>query len=187
MPKKVLVILHPECEELELVAPLDVLRRGGLNVTLAFTGEETAVRCKTGLVIHGEVPLDKVSTDAFDAVLLPGGPGIRHLRGNAVIIELFKRTHQAGGFLACICAGPLLLLDAGLLDGHAYSAHPSTCTELPDAQSDQAVVIDRQLITSPGAGTAIHFGLSVLARLCGAQPAHTVAEAICFSGTYPTS
>ena len=185
MPKNALVILHPDCEELELIAPLDVLRRGGVQVTLAHTGAAAQTTGKNGLTLLGECTLASVENKPFDAVILPGGPGIKQLRGDALIVRTLQAARKRGALIGCICAAPLLLLDADLIKGHRYTAHPTTAPELPDALADEPVVADQNLITARGAGTATRFGLALLAYLSGRAAADEVAEAICFAGDFP--
>jgi 4-methyl-5(b-hydroxyethyl)-thiazole monophosphate biosynthesis len=81
--------------------------------------------------------------------------------------------------VAAICAAPLVLLDTGLLAGLRYTAHPSTAAELPVIRADERVVEDGRIITSRGAGTALDFGLLLVARLVSPEKAAEVARGIC--------
>lgn len=182
MTLRALIILHPGFEEMEAVAPIDLLARAGVEVVQASTTESRLVKGRNGITMEATHRLADVAADDFDAVILPGGPGIMKLRGDARIVECLQRQYQAGKLIGCICAAPLLLLDAGLSQGIAYTAHPSTLGELSAARSD-AVVIDGRSITSRGAGTATEFGLALVRTLYGEAAAKEIADSICWSHT----
>ncbi|MDA4677596.1 DJ-1/PfpI family protein, partial [Enterobacter asburiae] len=91
----------------------------------------------------------------FDLVILPGGPGVRHLRASTVVLDLVRKQAAANRWLAAICAAPTVLRDAGLLEGVPHTAHFSVESDLPDMVKDQAVVRHGKIITSMGAGTAV--------------------------------
>lgn len=180
MTQRALVILHPGFEEMEAVAPIDLLARAGVEVVQASTADTLRVEGRNGISLEATRLLSDVAEQDFDAVILPGGPGIQKLRGDARIIACLRRQHAAGKLVAAICAGPLLLLDAGLIEGLTYTAHPSTHKELDEAR-DQAVVNDGSIITSRGAGTATEFALALVQALCGQDAAREIADSICWS------
>ncbi len=163
----VLAILPEGFEELEAVAPIDVLRRAGCAVTLASLTPGIHVTGRNGITVHADVPLDSLPADAapFDCLFLPGGPGVQQLRASPVVRDLVARHHAAGKLLAAICAAPAVLHDAGLLAGRRYTAHPSVAAELTALLADERVVRDGNLITSRGAGTALDFGLALVSAL----------------------
>jgi 4-methyl-5(b-hydroxyethyl)-thiazole monophosphate biosynthesis len=182
----VLVILPEGFEELEAVAPIDVLRRAGCTVTLAALGPGIHVTGRNGLTVHADTPLSALPPPApsdpaaslFDCLLLPGGPGVQHLRASPAVRELVARHHAAGKLLAAICAAPAVLHDAGLLAGRRYTAHPSVAGELTALLGEERVVRDGQLLTSRGAGTALDFGLALVAALVSAEKAAEIAGSI---------
>lgn len=175
----VLAILAEGFEEIEAVTPIDLLRRAGVDVTVASLGPERAVRGRNGLVLQAETDLADVLDRTFDAVFLPGGPGVARLRADARIAGLVQSQHAAGRLIAAICAAPTVLLDAGLLEGRRFTAHPSVAGELPGLLSDQAVVHDGPVLTSRGAGTSLAFGLELVAILRDPQVADEVKRSIC--------
>lgn len=180
MSTKALVILHPGFEELEAVAPIDLMARAEIDVTLASALEQLDVKGRSDISIHASVLLSDVDeTVLFDAVVLPGGPGINALRNNPSICSLLKRHHDAGKLVAAICAAPLILKDAGIITkGTSYTAFPATKEELPEAKED-SVVSDGNLLTSRGAGTATEFGLGIVEALKGEDLASSIAQSIC--------
>jgi len=180
MQPTALIILHPGFEELEAVAPIDLLARAGVKVTQAAVSDTLLVPGRNGMTLQAEQPLESIPADQrFDAVILPGGPGINHIRKHPQICAILQRHHAEDKVIACICAAPLLLLDAGLLNGLSYTAHPATKEELAQAQ-ENPVVVDGRIITSRGAGTATAFGLAIVEQLTSAETRTEVAGSICY-------
>lgn len=214
MPEKTaLILLHEGVEEMEIVAPIDILRRGGIQVTVAAVGGSLHVRGRSGIVLAADALLADALSAAkerggYDLIVIPGGPGVAALRSDAAVRQALLEHRDRGRLLGAICAAPLVLLDAGILDARGsqpYTAHPSTVAELPLADTTAAVVTatssdtataaaasssssssssDRPaLITSRGAGTATAFALSLLEHLIGGaegrEAARSVAAAIC--------
>ena len=122
MKKRVLCLLADGVEELELVAPVDVLRRAGAEVVLAVLGDGLEVAGRNGLVLRGDVLLDDVPTEDFDLLLIPGGAAVAVLRQDERPAALARDFVAAGKPVAAICAGPLVLHDAG----RRASASPRT-------------------------------------------------------------
>src|SRR5690606_26783466 len=102
----------------------------------------------------------------------------KHLRADPRVREILLRQHAAARWIAAICAAPTALFDAGLLDGRRYTAHFSVANELPDILAHERVVVDGNLITSRGAGTALDFGLKLVEILFTPEKAREIAEAI---------
>jgi protein deglycase len=175
----VLAILAEGFEEIEATAPIDLLRRAGVEVTVAALGEGIHVTGRNGLTMHADTTLAAVETREFDCLFLPGGPGVAHLRADPRVRPLVLRQQAAGRWLAAICAAPAVLHDAGLLAGRRYTAHFSVAKELPAILADERVVADGNLLTSRGAGTAIDFGLLLVAKLVSPAKAGEVAQSIC--------
>jgi 4-methyl-5(b-hydroxyethyl)-thiazole monophosphate biosynthesis len=176
----VLAILPEGFEELEAVAPIDVLRRAGCVVTVAALGPGIHVTGRNGLTIHADTPLDALPADAapFDCLFLPGGPGVQHLRASPAVRGLVAKHHSSGKLLAAICAAPAVLHDAGLLCDRRYTAHPSVAGELTAILADERVVRDGHIITSRGAGTALDFGLALVAALVSPEKSTEIHAAI---------
>jgi 4-methyl-5(b-hydroxyethyl)-thiazole monophosphate biosynthesis len=178
MPR-VLFIAMQEVEELELVAPMDLLRRAGAEVVLATICEEPHLTGRNGIRIVPDCSLsDLTDLHAYDALVFPGGPGVKHLRADKRCSTLAREAHAQGRLVAAICAAPTLLLDAGLLPSRRHTAHPSVASELPGCLSDP-VVLDDRVLTSRGAGTALHFGLALVRTLFDDPTAEKIARSIC--------
>jgi protein deglycase len=175
----VLAILAEGFEEVEAVTPVDLLRRAGAEVTLAALAEGIHVTGRCGLTLHADTPLGTVLNQPFDCSFLPGGPGVKHLRADPRVRSLVLRQHEAGRWLAAICAAPTVLHDAGLLAGRRYTAHFSVANELHAILADERVVVDGRIITSRGAGTALDFGLQLVETLFSADVAREIGRSVC--------
>ena len=152
---------------MELVAPVDVLRRAGAEVVLAVVGEGIHVTGRNGMVLHADKTLGQVAAGDCDLLFIPGGAA-----------ELARTFVATGKPVAAICAGPLVLEDAGLLEGRRFTAHFSVANELPGAQMGERVLEDGLVMTSRGAGTALEFGLAMVDRLFGEAKEEEIARAI---------
>jgi len=178
MPKRVLCLLAPGFEEIETIAPIDLLRRAGAEVVIASVNGEKLVAGRCQVVMQADAPLAEVMHQDFDLLLIPGGPGVKALRADGRPAQLARAYAAAGKPVAAICAAPTVLDDAGLLAGKRFTAHFSVHAELPQALAGERVVEDGLLITSRGAGTAVDFGLALVRRLFGDAAAEEVARAI---------
>jgi len=175
----VLVLLAEGFEEIEAITPIDLLRRAGAEVTVAALSEGMHVSGRNGVTLHADTTLAVVEGRSFDCLLLPGGPGVKHLRADPRVRQWVNRQHSGPGWLAAICAAPTVLQDAGLLEGRAYTAHFSVANELHHICSDQRVVVDGRMITSRGAGTALDFGLTLVEKLFSPERAAEIGRSVC--------
>lgn len=166
--KSALVLFAEGSEELEAVTIVNILRRGGIAVTLAGL-HDGALRGSRGTMLLPDTTLDEALTHRYDMVVLPGGqPGTNHLKADARVRELVRRMHAAGKYVAAICAAPSVLAAAGLLDGKRATCFPTCLDDFPAVELQTAAVVeDGQLITSRGPGTAMDFALVLLERLAG--------------------
>lgn len=165
---------------METVAPLDILRRAGIHCTTASASGKREVLGRNHIVLTADELLENVLEQSFDVVVIPGGPGVYTLRKDKRIVELIRKQAEAGKTVAAICAAPTLLKDAGLLEDKSYTGHASIAEELPELQTNTAVVVDGNIITSRGAGTAVEFGLTLAELLAGSDTASEVADSIHF-------
>lgn len=178
----VLLILADGFEEMEAVSPIDILRRAKAEVIVAALGEGIHVTGRNGIVLHADTTLDAALSGGsrdYDCVLLPGGPAVALLRSDPRVRELVIRQNAAGRLLAAICAAPLVLGDAGILEGRRFTAHFSAAAELPRYLPRERTVSDGNIVTSRGAGTAADFGLLLVERLFGAELSREIAASIC--------
>ncbi len=165
-------------EELELIAPADLLRRAGAKVWFVSTEPEKTIATRGDFRLMADARLEEICVDSIDLLVLPGGPGVMTLRKNQALLAFVRDYAMTGKPLAAICAAPLLLHDAGLLHGRCFTCHDSCWDELTHTVRTSKVVIDRELITSQGAGTAVDFGLALVEKLFGAEQRAVVSRAI---------
>lgn len=166
--RRVLVPLAQGFEELEAVTIVDILRRAGLEVVVASLAGGT-VTGSHGIRIEADAVLADVVDADFDAIALPGGmPGADNLKRDPRIAALVRRLHGAGRPVAAICAAPMVLDAAGVLDGRRATSYPGFLKDAAKARVvDEAVVADGGVITSRGPGTALDFALALVAELAG--------------------
>jgi 4-methyl-5(b-hydroxyethyl)-thiazole monophosphate biosynthesis len=177
--KRVLVPLAEGFEELEAATIIDMLRRAGIDVVVASLGE-SPVAGSHGIRIAADTPLAALAEQEFDMIAMPGGmPGADHLKKDPRIAELLRHLRQQGKPVAAICAAPMVLAAAGLLDGRRATSYPGF---LKDAKQttvvDEAVVNDNGIITSPRPGTPLDFALALVAELVGSGARDEVESAL---------
>lgn len=165
----VLIPLAQGCEELEAVTVMDILRRAGVQVTTASLGEKT-IKASRGAVLLADMTLDEALEQDFDMIVLPGGlPGSEHLKNDPRIIARLKEMAARNRYIAAICAAPMALHAAGLLEGRRATSFPGVLETLPGSHIvlDDPVVVDGNIITSRGPGTAMDFALRLVELLLG--------------------
>ena len=176
MLKTALVILAEGFEEMEAIAPVDVLRRAGVRVTIAGVAD-LQVKSSRQIRVGADILLRDL-VEIPDAVILPGGiPGATNLAKSKEVAELVKKMHGAGKIVAAICAAPAVVLaPLGILDGKKATCYPGCESDFSKktTHSKERVVVDGNLITSQGPGTALAFALAIAARLTGKEMADTV-------------
>ena len=166
----VLVPLAHGFEDLEAVTIVDLLRRAGMSVVTAGL-EPGLMLGSRGTRIQPDATLDEALDGEYDLIALPGGlPGADHLRDDPRVQKLLRDMAAAGKHTAAICAAPMALAAAGLLDGRQATAYPGVldALDLPDTRRrDDAVVVDGKVVTSRGPGTAMDFALTLIELLMG--------------------
>lgn len=188
--KGVYIFLANGFEEIEALATLDVLRRGGVDVKTVsvlydkfVTGSHktTVVADMTYGEFKAEVQLD--GTDESDVMIFPGGmPGTRNLAENGEIINFMRLHYAEGGAVAAICAAPgLVVSQIPSLQGKHFTCFDGF-EDAPVARGGiyekKPAVRDGNLITGRGAGCAVEFGLAILAHLKGEEAAAAVRHSL---------
>jgi len=178
MKKRVLCLLASGFEEIETIAPIDLLRRADAEVVVASVSGEKLVAGRCGVIIQADAKLADVANESFDLLFIPGGPGVKVLREDGRAAQIAMAFSQQGKPVTAICAAPTVLSDAGLLAGKRFTAHFSVHAQLPGVLASERVVKDGNVITSRGAGTAVEFGLALVSELFGEAKAKEIADAI---------
>jgi len=177
----VLIPLAEGFEELEAVALIDVMRRGGIEVRIAYIEDELhhgrVVTGANGIGVQADTSLNNIISDDFDMMVLPGGWGGTYaLAENARVLELL-REFKDNKVVGAMCAAPYALKKAGVL-GNEYTCYPGAKEEIDHAgyRDDEKVVTDGNVMTSQGPGTAVCFGLAIVERLVGKESMQAVKE-----------
>ncbi len=176
----VYIILGKGFEEIEALAPGDILRRGGVEVQFAGIGGRS-VTGGHGIVVEADVTVEDIDAGSAELVVVPGGlGGVDTILGSNTALKAIKTAYEAGRKVAAICAGPKVLARLGILNGVHAVCYPGMEKEMEGALMSQAesTVVDGQIITGRGAGAAIDFGLRLLEELRGRQAADAVAGGI---------
>lgn len=175
---KILMLLAEGFEELEFVAPFDIFKRAGCEVTVASITKDLTVRSVRSLSIVADTTLDLLTQHLFDVVFLPGGgPGTANLRESQIVKNFIQAHTQKGMEIAAICAAPLVLADAGILKGKMATCFPTCQAELVDQGaklSQERVVQDGSIWTSRGAGSASEFAFALVTHWLGSEKSETI-------------
>lgn len=179
MAKSAVVFVANGCEPVEVVAPVDALRRGGVDVVLAAVSDDLTVRAAQAVTLQADAPLSTLDLTQFDIAIVPGGSvGVDNLGKSARVVAELRRRMEAGELVAAICAGPMVLANAGLLTGRKAVCYPGCEEGWPAGiyQAGKDVFVDGNLITATGPGTALPFGIQILRTLEGDKVADEVAS-----------
>ena len=167
-------------EEVEAIAPVDMLRRAGIEVkTVGVTGD--VISGSHGIKVIPDMDIkDIVLDDELEAVILPGGlPGATNLEESADVQKAIDFADANGKYICAICAAPQILGHKGLVKGKEAIAYPGFESELEGAIiSEDYVALDGNIITAKGAGVATEFGLKIVSVFKDAEIADKIGKAI---------
>lgn len=169
MPKRVAVLLAPGFEEVEAITAIDILRRAGIDVLSVGVYGKT-VTGSHRITVLADVLISELKV-SLDACVLPGGgPGSANLAKSPAVCSLIKKLNNDGALIAAICAAPAVVLaPLGLLDDREATGFSGTEKKFPVSTTfkNQPVVVDGNLITSQGPGTALLFVFAIIEYLVG--------------------
>ena len=167
------IFLADGFEEVEALAPADILRRAGKDVRTVGVGGST-VRGTHGIPVVCDTVIDAVSlSDKPEAVILPGGmPGTNNLEASDAVRDFVRDAYEDGRLVCAICAAPSVLGHMGLLEGKKATCFPGFEQALLGADvTDESVCRDGNILTAKGAGVALDFGFAAVQALCGEDTA----------------
>ena len=181
MSKKVYIFLADGFEDIEGLTVVDLMRRAGITITTVSIKNTKQITTAHSITITDQTFAETDFTDA-DMLVLPGGqPGTTNLGAFAPLTDLLKNFYNNGGRIAAICAAPTVFAQIGLLHGKKATAYPSCMDGLGDAvRLEDNVVVDGNITTSRGLGTAIDFSLSLISQLLGQEKADQIAESVVY-------
>ncbi|MBQ5777267.1 MAG: DJ-1/PfpI family protein [Oscillospiraceae bacterium] len=178
----VYLLLENGFEMCEALAPVDILRRGGVNVTTVGVSGKV-IKSSHGVDVQADTVLGETDFSDIEMLIIPGGqPGVDNLWENEDIKKLVRSVAEREIRISAICAAPMILSRLGLLDGKKCTCYPSCREELPDEGFDEkaGVVRDGGIITGRAAGDAYAFAFEILSVLRGEEIAESVKNAICY-------
>ena len=184
MSKQALVPIADGTEEIEAVTIIDLLRRAGVEVTVACVSEQTTLQitASRGTYLVADSAIENCSEKSWDLIALPGGvAGSEALASCEILDKLLRKQASEGKLFAAICAAPALVLGAkGLLADRIATCHPQFHQSLlaKEVDGESRVAVDGNCITSQGPGTAIDFALELIEQLCGVVKREEVASSL---------
>ena len=176
----VYMLLGTGFEETEAIAPLDLLRRAGVQVmTVGVNGK--IVYGSHGIGIEADITLEEIDLTNLEMIILPGGlGGVASVRASKEAMDALAFAWENEKFVAAICAGPTVLADLHITDGKRATCYPGCEGSMGSAimADNAAAVRDGNLITGTSAGCAVAFGLELVAALKGEEAANVIANQI---------
>lgn len=180
MSKKAIVVAAEGFEEIEAISLIDILRRAGIEVTVAGLGN-TKVRGAHGLTIITDKELKDAGSD-FDACVFPGGmPGATNLAASERVKGLIQKMNSESKVIAAICASPAIVLaPTGILKNKSATCYPGMQGDFGKDINfkEDVVVADGNVITSRGPATAVSFSLALVEKLLGSETADKLKKAL---------
>ena len=180
---KAVIFFAQGLEECEGLLCVDILRRAGVEVTVAAVGGERVVRSARQVNVVADALAEELDYSGFDAVILPGGlPGVDH-KADAAVRRTCCDFAAAGKLVAAICAAPTALAEFGLLAGKRATVYPGMDAALTAAGAEYTglpLSVDGNIVTGEALGAAIPFALALAARLAGQPAADKVKNAIVY-------
>lgn len=179
---KVNVFFATGYEEVEALAVVDLLRRAGIETDMVSITDDLYVTGSHNITVKMDKTFDELDESA-DVIVLPGGlKGTENLGAHTGLTDMIKRYNEQGRYIAAICAAPTVFGKLGLLNGVNATCYPGMEDELAGANKlTDKVVIDGNIITSRGMGTAIDFGLALVGMLKGFGTADNLASKIVYT------
>lgn len=181
----ILEFLAPGFEEIEALAPVDILRRAGLDIrTAAIADGGTVVNGAHNIPVTADLTEDETlalaKTETIDMIILPGGmPGAANLDASETVQFFLDKAVAEGAYIASICAAPMIPGKRDLLNGRRATCYPGFEQYLEGAEYTAGrVEVDGKMITACGMGAAVEFGLALTAILKGEPAAKQIASAV---------
>ena len=181
---KVLALIFDGFEELEATAPFALLRRAGIDLTIA--SNKSNVTGSHNLTYTNINLLHNIDYTEYDSLLLPGGPHYRFIETNEDILEIIKYFLDSNKVVSAICASPTIIGKLGYLKNKNYTCFKSMNDDFGGIFIDSYVVVDGNLITAKSAAASIEFAYAIIEKLAGKETINKVKEHIFYEeqGTF---
>lgn len=167
-------------EEVEAIAALDVIRRSGIEIESVGI-DSKQITGSHGITVICDKSEDDISvSDKLDGIILPGGmPGTTNLQNSKTVNMFIDYCTENNLYLCAICAAPLILGQKGLLNNKTATCFPGFEDFLSGAiLSDEYVCTDGKIITARGMGSAVNFGLAIVAAVKGKKASDELKESL---------
>ncbi len=182
---KVYEFLSNGFEDIEALAPVDILRRGGMDVkTVSITGSNT-VETSHGVKLETDLKIEDITDFSdVDAMLLPGGlPGATNLNSHRELRKILLEQYKQGKVVAAICAAPLVLGSIGVLEGKRATCYPGFEKRMTGATyTQEQVTVDGNVITGKGPGASMAFGYAILGKFVSEEAVAELKEQMMYIG-----
>lgn len=181
---KVYEFLADGFEEVEALAPVDIFRRGGVEIeTVSITGDYLVVSAH-GVGIKADRLFEDVDLSDADILMLPGGlPGATNLNSHEPLKDALLKQAERGGYVAAICAAPLVLGGLGLLKGKKATCYPGFETYMKGATpTNELFQIDGNIITGEGPAAVFPYAYALLSLLIGKEKVEAIKEGMIYKG-----
>ena len=177
---KVITYLADGFEEIEALTPVDILRRGGVEVVTVSISNSKTVYGSHGINVEADALLSEADTDSADMLFLPGGKkGTENLDNCEPVKEKIREFLASGKYIAAICAAPTVLGHMGVLNGKKATCYGGLEGQLTGAlTSADSVVVDGNIITSRGMGTSLDLALKLLEIFTDEDTAEKMARSV---------
>lgn len=178
--KPILFIVAPEFEEIELTAPIDILRRLDIPVVTAGLTGRSAVGAH-GIPVTAEMLMVDANPADYDGIVLPGGPASWTLRDTPDVLSLVRTMYAEGKLVGAICAAPIALEAAGVIAGRRVTCYPAVKGDLKSAAEvlDTPAATDGNIVTGRGPGAALEFGFALADYLGCADKTPALRQDMC--------
>lgn len=167
---KVIVFLAEGYEEVEALTVVDYLRRMHIRVdTVSITGERKVKGAHDIVVLADKLINEIEDINTYHGVIIPGGlPGATNLRDSDKVIDLVKEVNKNKQLVAAICAGPVVLQQAGIIKDKKVTSYPGFEGELKDGiYKEEPVITDGNIITARGPALAVDFAIEIVKYFLG--------------------
>ena len=178
---KVYLFLADGNEEIEALTVVDLLRRAGVELTTVSIGSHKKVTGSHNISYYADITLDEAK-DTVDILVLPGGmPGTKYLGESEKLMDMVKKQYEEGRYVAAICAAPTLFGNLGILEDKKATCYPGMMDKLIAKEKlTDSVVVDGNVITSRGLGTAIDFSLKMIELLISKEKADEIGASVVY-------
>lgn len=180
----VYVFLADGFEDIEALAPIDILRRGGVDVKTVSVMGSDYVETAHGITLKADAKFEDITDfENADLLLLPGGmPGALHLKNHKGLAEVLLAHHAEGKYIGAICAAPMVLGGLGLLQGKKATCYPGFEKYLDGAvYTADIVTIDGNIITGRGPAAALPYGYALLSLFVDKDTVKSIEDGMIYT------